>query len=452
MKNEMYIILTLIPLLAGCGDKKEAARGAMPVPEISVASPVVKDITLTKEYPGYLSSEKTVDLVARVNGTLQTIAYAPGSRVRKGQVLFVIEPTIYQDNVEQAEAELNTARANLEYAQNNYARMLEAVKSDAVSQIQVLQSKSNVATSQAAVSNAEAALNTARTNLGYCTVRAPFDGTVSRNQVDVGSYVGGSLQPVTLATIYKDDLLYTYFNITDNQWLAMLIALNQFLRFQGAGDCCVKPLKVQRQTFCDKKKELSQAEYFRLLEAARRNGDMRLHLAIQTICATGIRVSELAYITVEAARLGRAIASNKGKSRIILIPKELCRNLLDYARERGIQDGPIFVTRGGRTLNRSNIWNAMKRLCKSAQVGPEKVYPHNLRHLFARTFYKKEKDISRLADILGHENVNTTRIYVVSSGAEHREQLESLHLTVPYQAACQNQEQHNDTLCRSALD
>ena len=223
MKNEMYIILTLIPLLAGCGDKKEAARGAMPVPEISVASPVVKDITLTKEYPGYLSSEKTVDLVARVNGTLQTIAYAPGSRVRKGQVLFVIEPTIYQDNVEQAEAELNTARANLEYAQNNYARMLEAVKSDAVSQIQVLQSKSNVATSQAAFSNAEAALNTARTNLGYCTVRAPFDGTVSRNQVDVGSYVGGSLQPVTLATIYKDDLLYTYFNITDNQWLAMLM-------------------------------------------------------------------------------------------------------------------------------------------------------------------------------------------------------------------------------------
>ena len=152
-------------------------------------------------------------------------------------------------------------------------------------------------------------------------------------------------------TVCKEDV------IQYKAWLAehyavrsansMLIALNQFLRFQGAGDCCVKPLKVQRQTFCDKKKELSQAEYFRLLEAARRNGDMRLHLAIQTICATGIRVSELAYITVEAARLGRAIASNKGKSRIILIPKELCRNLLDYARERGIQDGPIFVTPRG---------------------------------------------------------------------------------------------------------
>lgn len=223
MRNRMYITLALIPLLAGCGEKKETARTAMPIPEISVALPVVKDITLTKEYPGYLSSEKTVDLVARVNGTLQTIAYAPGSKVKKGQVLFVIEPTIYQDNVEQAEAELNTARANLEYAQNNYSRMLEAVKSDAVSQIQVLQSKSNVATSQAAVSNAEAALNTARTNLSYCTVRAPFDGTVSRNQVDAGSYVGGSVQPVTLATIYKDDLLYTYFNIADNQWLAMLM-------------------------------------------------------------------------------------------------------------------------------------------------------------------------------------------------------------------------------------
>ena len=195
----------------------------MPVPEISVARPTVQNITLTKEYPGYLTSEKTVDLVGRVSGTLQTIAYAPGSRVRQGQVLFVIEPTVYQDNVRQAEAELNTARANLEYAQNNYTRMQEAMKSDAVSRIQVLQAQSNVATSQAAVSNAEAALNTARTNLSYCTVRAPFDGTVSRNLVDAGGYVGGSVQPVTLATIYKDDHLYTYFNVADNQWLSMLM-------------------------------------------------------------------------------------------------------------------------------------------------------------------------------------------------------------------------------------
>ena len=219
----MYITLLILPLLAtGCEGRKETAQ-TMPVPEISVARPTVQNITLTKEYPGYLTSEKTVDLVGRVSGTLQTIAYAPGSRVRQGQVLFVIEPTVYQDNVRQAEAELNTARANLEYAQNNYTRMQEAVKSDAVSRIQVLQAQSNVATSQAAVSNAEAALNTARTNLSYCTVRAPFDGTVSRNLVDAGGYVGGSVQPVTLATIYKDDHLYTYFNVADNQWLSMLM-------------------------------------------------------------------------------------------------------------------------------------------------------------------------------------------------------------------------------------
>lgn len=223
MKNQMYITLLILPLLAtGCGGRKETAQ-TMPVPEISVARPTVQNITLTKEYPGYLTSKKTVDLVGRVSGTLQTISYAPGSRVRQGQVLFVIEPTVYQDNVRQAEAELNTARANLEYAQNNYTRMQEAVKSDAVSRIQVLQAQSNVATSQAAVSNAEAALNTARTNLSYCTVRAPFDGTVSRNLVDAGSYVGGSVQPVTLATIYKDDHLYTYFNVADNQWLSMLM-------------------------------------------------------------------------------------------------------------------------------------------------------------------------------------------------------------------------------------
>ena len=136
MKNQMYITLLILPLLAtGCGGRKETAQ-TMPIPEISVARPTVQNITLTKEYPGYLTSEKTVDLVGRVSGTLQTIAYAPGSRVRQGQVLFVIEPTVYQDNVRQAEAELNTARANLEYAQNNYTRMQEAVKSDAVSTIQ----------------------------------------------------------------------------------------------------------------------------------------------------------------------------------------------------------------------------------------------------------------------------------------------------------------------------
>ena len=221
MKKLMYIFLVL-SVLTGCKEKKDAgAIKGMPTLAISVAKPIVKDITLTKDYPGYLTTEKTVNLVARVNGTLQSVSYAPGGRVKKGQLLFVIEPTLYNDKVAQAEAELKTAQAQLEYARNNYSRMKEAVKSDAVSQIQVLQSESSVTEGVAAVSNAEAALSTARTNLGYCYVRAPFDGTISKSTVDVGSYVGGSLQPVTLATIYKDDQMYAYFNVADNQWLEM---------------------------------------------------------------------------------------------------------------------------------------------------------------------------------------------------------------------------------------
>ena len=221
MKKLMYIFLVL-SVLTGCKGKKDAgAMKGMPTLAISVAKPIVKDITLTKDYPGYLTTEKTVNLVARVNGTLQSVSYAPGGRVKKGQLLFVIEPTLYNDKVAQAEAELKTAQAQLEYARNNYSRMKEAVKSDAVSQIQVLQSESSVTEGVAAVSNAEAALSTARTNLGYCYVRAPFDGTISKSTVDIGSYVGGSLQPVTLATIYKDDQMYAYFNVADNQWLEM---------------------------------------------------------------------------------------------------------------------------------------------------------------------------------------------------------------------------------------
>ena len=221
MKKLMYIFLVL-SVLTGCKEKKDAgAMKGMPTLAISVAKPIVKDITLTKDYPGYLTTEKTVNLVARVNGTLQSVSYAPGGRVKKGQLLFVIEPTLYNDKVAQAEAELKTAQAQLEYARNNYSRMKEAVKSDAVSQIQVLQSESSVTEGVAAVSNAEAALSTARTNLGYCYVRAPFDGTISKSTVDIGSYDGGSLQPVTLATIYKDDQMYAYFNVADNQWLEM---------------------------------------------------------------------------------------------------------------------------------------------------------------------------------------------------------------------------------------
>lgn len=221
MKKILYILLVL-PLFSACKEKKEMGR-EMPAPEISVARPTVEKITLTKEYPGYLTSEQTVNLVARVDGTLQLATFVPGSRVRQGQVLFVIEPTLYKDAVSQAEAALKTARAQAEYARNNYERMKEAVKSDAVSQIQVLQSQSSLAQATAEVSNAEAALNTAQTNLAYCYIRAPFSGTVSRTTVDVGNYVNGAVQPITLATLYKDEQMYVYFNVADNQWLSMLL-------------------------------------------------------------------------------------------------------------------------------------------------------------------------------------------------------------------------------------
>ena len=226
MKKLMYIFLILPLIMSGCKGKKETERGGMPTPEISVAYPLVQNITLTKDYPGYLTTEQTVNLVARVNGALQSASFTPGTRVKQGQLLFVIEPTIYKDNVTQAEAQLKTALAQLEYARNNYSRMKEALKSDAVSRIQVLQAESNVAEATAAVSNAEATLNTAHTNLGYCYIRAPFNGTVSRSLYDVGSYISGAAQPVTLATIYKDDRMYTYFNIADNQWLSMLLSQN----------------------------------------------------------------------------------------------------------------------------------------------------------------------------------------------------------------------------------
>ena len=225
MKKLMYIFLAL-PILTGCKEKKESA-GAMPVPEISVTKPIVENITLTKDYPGYLTTDKTLSLVARVNGTLQSTSYTPGGRVKKGQLLFVIEPTLYKDKVEQAKADLQTAKAQLEYARSNYSRMKEAIKSDAVSQIQLLQSEASVKEGIAAVDNAEAALSTAHTNLGYCYIRAPFDGIITKATMDVGSYVGGALQPVTLATLYKDDLMYAYFNVTDNQWLGMAMADEQ---------------------------------------------------------------------------------------------------------------------------------------------------------------------------------------------------------------------------------
>lgn len=227
MKTFVYIglISTFTFLGVSCGKKNKPME--MPAPSISVANPIVRTITLTKEYPGYLSSELKIDLVARVNGYLQTSYLKAGSRVKKGDLIFVIEPGNYKDNVTQAEASVKTSKAQLEYARSNYERMKEAAKSGAVSQIQVIQAEATVSESEAAVKNAEAALNTAETSLGYCYIRAPFDGAVTRASYDVGNYINGAVQPVTLATLYKDDLMYANFNIEDNQFMKMRLLAAQ---------------------------------------------------------------------------------------------------------------------------------------------------------------------------------------------------------------------------------
>ena len=220
---------------------------------------------------------------------------------------------------------------------------------------------------------------------------------------------------------YKKQISESYAPSSVN---SMLVSVNSFLDFIERTDCRVKLLKIQRQMFVSEDRELTAAEYRRLLKAARGS---RLALVIQTICETGIRVSELAFITVEAVENGRAVVDCKNKTRVILIPTVLKKILLQYIKRTGIKTGPVFVTKTGNPLNRSNIWRDMKALCKKAGVDPEKVFPHNLRHLFARTFYSLERDIVRLADLLGHSSINTTRIYTIETGKEHFNCLERMH-------------------------
>lgn len=207
-----------------------------------------------------------------------------------------------------------------------------------------------------------------------------------------------------------------------------LSALNKFLRFLGWEDCRVKYLKIQRRLFRSTEKELTKEEYVRLLETADVLGKTRLALLMETICATGIRVSEVKYITLEAVQAGRAEVSLKGKIRTILIPGKLCRKLQKYAKRQKTVSGEIFLTRNGKGLTRRQIWAEMKALCKAAGVAASKVFPHNLRHLFARTFYRAYKDVARLADVLGHSSIETTRIYLISTGIEHARQIERLGL------------------------
>ena len=224
---------------------------------------------------------------------------------------------------------------------------------------------------------------------------------------------------------YKEMLISEYKPSSVN---SIISSLNSLFDYLGWYDCKVKTLKIQRQIFIQKDKELTKAEYERLLKVAKSKNNERLYYLMQTICVTGIRVSELKYITIEALNNRCAEISCKGKMRTVIIPKSLCKMLKGYIKARNIKSGSVFVTRNGKPLDRSNIWSDMKKLCDSAGVARSKVFPHNLRHLFARTFYSLQKDIVRLADILGHSSVNTTRIYTIESGDIHRRQIERMGL------------------------
>jgi site-specific recombinase XerD len=226
---------------------------------------------------------------------------------------------------------------------------------------------------------------------------------------------------------YKSKLGETYAVASAN---SMIAAMNCFFRFCGWHDLCVKQFRVQREAYCSEDRELTRTEYIRLIGAANARHNERLDLIIQTICGTGIRVSELEYITVDALRSGEATVNCKGKNRRIFIVPKLKKKLLRYVKARGIVSGPVFVTRSGRPVSRNSIWKDMKALCLQANVPESKVFPHNLRHLFARTFYRLDKDIAKLADILGHASINTTRIYIVTTGAEHRKRMEHMRLII----------------------
>ena len=227
-------------------------------------------------------------------------------------------------------------------------------------------------------------------------------------------------------TGYKEYLIEKKYNPKTIN--GILSAINKFLTFVGQSELKVKYLRIQRQLFRNSNRELTQAEYLKLINKAQELGKERLSLLMQTICATGIRVSELKYITVETVKAGKAEISLKGKIRTILLTGKLCKKLLKYAKHKKITSGEIFITRSGRGLGRKQIWAEMKALCKKSGVSTGKVFPHNLRHLFARAFYKVCKDVAKLADVLGHSSIETTRIYLISTGAEHLQTLNKLQL------------------------
>lgn len=239
-------------------------------------------------------------------------------------------------------------------------------------------------------------------------------------------YAAGEAVSKEVVAQWKNDLIAQGYAVRSIN--SMLASLNGFLVFMGWEDCKVKNIRLQHQTFSPEEKELSRTEYQRLLQVS--EGDEQTNLLLQTICATGIRVSELRYFTVEAMKQGQVTVSCKGKIRTILVPGKLKKMLLHYAKRLKFRSGPIFRNRKGEALNRSVIWRRMKQLCQKAKVQESKVFPHNLRKLFARTYYGIGKDIAQLADVLGHSSINTTRIYIMTSGTEHRQNMERLGLVM----------------------
>ena len=242
------------------------------------------------------------------------------------------------------------------------------------------------------------------------------------------TYMNGEEITKESVIAYKDKLISKNYAVRSIN--SMLASLNSLFSFLNWMDCRVKSIKLQRQIYCPEEKELTKAEYMRLVNTAKQKGNERLNLILQTICGTGIRVSELQYITVEAVKNGEAVVSLKGKTRTVFLVKELKKKLLRYTAEQNISSGSVFMTRTGKPISRTNIWREMKGLCEQADVNPQKVFPHNLRHLFARVFYGIEKDIAKLADILGHSSINTTRIYIISTGNEHRRRMENMRLII----------------------
>lgn len=252
--------------------------------------------------------------------------------------------------------------------------------------------------------------------------------TLEKYMRDINAFrewLGTRILEKVIVLEYKAYLVENYAPASAN---SMLSSINSFFEFNEWHELKVKMLKIQKQIFADKNKELTKAEYERLLDAAKSKKNERLYYLMQTICSSGIRVSELKSITIEAVKERRATIKCKGKMRIVILPKELCKMLAEYAKEQKITSGPVFVTKTGKPLDRSAIWKMMKQLCESAGVPKEKVFPHNLRHLFARTYYTIQKDIVRLADILGHSSINTTRIYTMETGDIHRRQIQKLGL------------------------